>query len=423
MKKGTKIIVSLMVSLLLIGFCTPLVSAGFYEKTIDILVVEDEEFRALPSLLKYWWYNVLYNLVFYKFKTYYGVEFCIRGTVEWDSNDNSYNLYYLLQEAIGETGYSFRMPYNGYWIDLLMVFTGQEDPLLMGLSPPDWYALIIEYWIDPGKVMVHELGHQFFLTHCNNPCAMNPESPVIGYFCNPCGIQVVENYPRFWRWVETTSLTISASSGGTTNPAPGTYTYNYGSSVTVTASAYPGYYFSYWNLDGATVYGNPITVTMDSDHTLTAYVQSSGDGGDNAGCPTLFVWNGSNYVDYGVIDIHNPTGEDVTREVLVKAEDVGISNRKVKFRLREGWEGLNFSESVIDQVKLYAVDIQGNRYLCPLIKATHSIEGNVLSQLLQSDDYKVQILLLETIDLTFIVPYQNVQGFTFTIEGCNYFKM
>jgi hypothetical protein len=227
------------------------------------------------------------------------------------------------------------------------------------------------------------------------------------------------------KYCETRTLTISTAYGGTTDPAPGTYGKLLNQMVTVTAIPNSQYdwEFYYWLLDGSTYYQNPINVTMDADHTLTAYFKSSGGGGDNAGCPTLFVWNGSNYVDYGVIDIHNPTGEDVTREVLVKAEDVGISNRKVKFRLREGWEGLNFSESVIDQVKLYAVDIQGNRYLCPLIKATHSIEGNVLSQLLQSDDYKVQILLLETIDLTFIVPYQNVQGFTFTIEGCNYFKM
>ena len=77
----------------------------------------------------------------------------------------------------------------------------------------------------------------------------------------------------------------------------------------------------------------------------------------------MFVWNGSEYVDYGVIDIHNPTGEDVTREVPIQKEDVSLSNYKAKFKLREGWLGLNFSESVIDQVKLYAVDNYGNSHL------------------------------------------------------------
>lgn len=149
---------------------------------------------------------------------------------------------------------------------------------------------------------------------------------------------------------------------------------------------------------------------------------SGGSGGGGDGCPTLFVWNGTSYVDYGVIDIHNPTGEDVTQEMPVSSEDVGVSNHKVLFKLREGWEGLNFSESVIDQIQLYAVDDEGNRHLCPLISAEHSTLGNVLPKLLASDDHKVQTLLLETIDLKFIAPPQNIQSFTFIIEGCNQLK-
>ena len=215
------------------------------------------------------------------------------------------------------------------------------------------------------------------------------------------------------------TLTISAGSGGTTEPPSGTYDYSYGESETVTASAYSIYEFDYWILDGTIMYENPITVTMNSDHTLKAYFQYSGGGGGGGSCPTLFVWNGSDYVDYGVIDIHNPTSEDVIREVSIQAEDVAINKHKAVLRFREGWEGLNFSESVIDQVKLYTVDDDDNRYLCPLISAEHSRLGNVLPQLLKSDDYRVQTLLLETTDLTFTVPYQNIQSFTFVIEGCN----
>jgi hypothetical protein len=93
--------------------------------------------------------------------------------------------------------------------------------------------------------------------------------------------------------------------------------------------------------------------------------------------------------------------------------------------LVEGWVGLNFSESVIDQVRLYAVDRFGNRYLCPLVSAVHSREGNVLLPLLFSDDWRTQILLHERIDLTFLTPYPTwlVRGYTFEIEGCNRFKV
>lgn len=214
--KPRRVAACLLLTALFMGSaCMPLAVAGYYEKTIDVLVVEDEEFRGLFSLQRYWWYQTLNNVAFSNFKTHYGVEFKIRGYVEWDSNDASNNLYYLLDEAISETEYSFRMTYGDYRIDLLMVFTGQEDPTLMGFSPPDWYALIITYWIDPAKVMVHELGHQFLLLHCNNDCAMNPASLVAGYFCSPCGQQVKDNYePRFWRWIDSDG----GGGGGGSNP-------------------------------------------------------------------------------------------------------------------------------------------------------------------------------------------------------------
>jgi len=141
------------------------------------------------------------------------------------------------------------------------------------------------------------------------------------------------------------------------------------------------------------------------------------------GCPTLFVWNGNNYVDYGVIDIHNPSGEDLVKEVPIQVQDLAVCNGLAKLRLREGWPGLNFSESFIDQVKLYAIDNNGNRHLCPLSSAQHNLRGNVLLPLLMSDNYKLQLLLLETVDLKFMMLCQNTKGFTFLIEGCSLYKV
>jgi len=66
-------------------------------------------------------------------------------------------------------------------------------------------------------------------------------------------------------------LAISAGSGGTTNPTPGSYVYDEGTFVTVAAYANAHYTLDYWVLDGATAYDNPITVAMDSNHNLNAY--------------------------------------------------------------------------------------------------------------------------------------------------------
>lgn len=142
--------------------------------------------------------------------------------------------------------------------------------------------------------------------------------------------------------------------------------------------------------------------------------------GSGGGCPVLLIWNGSNYVDYGFINIHN-VEEDVVREVSVAKEDVKIEGFSARFKLREGWEGLSYSHSLIDQVKLYAIDKRGNRYICPLIKAIHSEQGNVLLKLLFSDNQRTDTYLKQTIDLQFLVPYPEgaIQSFIFVIEGHN----
>jgi hypothetical protein len=66
------------------------------------------------------------------------------------------------------------------------------------------------------------------------------------------------------------SLTITSTSGGTTNPAPGSYNYDAGTNVSVTAIANTYYRFDHWELDGVNRTENPINVIMDQDHTLHA---------------------------------------------------------------------------------------------------------------------------------------------------------
>jgi len=67
------------------------------------------------------------------------------------------------------------------------------------------------------------------------------------------------------------SLTITATVGGTTDPAAGTYGYTANSTVQVTALPNTNYLFDYWELDSVNVgSANPYSVYMDKDHTLKA---------------------------------------------------------------------------------------------------------------------------------------------------------
>lgn len=217
------------------------------------------------------------------------------------------------------------------------------------------------------------------------------------------------------------NLAISTGSGGTTNPAPGTYTYSFGKPVTVTASAYSDYEFDFWALDGVPKFGDPITVTMNSDHTLIAYFRGTAGGGE--GCPYLHVYNGSVYVCEGLLDIHNPEGIDLIRNHTLVTTPQRVQGAYL-FQLVEH----PYTHSYIDQVKLYAILKSGITIQLPLIWAWHSEYGNVLPQLLFSDEWKTDTKganhnngTSQSINLKFLAlpPNTKVLNFIFQIEGNN----
>ncbi len=78
-------------------------------------------------------------------------------------------------------------------------------------------------------------------------------------------------------------LTISASAGGRTDPAPDTYSVYSGAQVGITAIPYTGYDFSNWSGDASGT-TNPIVITMDDIKTVTAnFVEAPDDGDENGG--------------------------------------------------------------------------------------------------------------------------------------------
>ncbi len=80
------------------------------------------------------------------------------------------------------------------------------------------------------------------------------------------------------------NLTISAGTGGTTNPSPGTYAYNSWTEVSIEAVPNSGYKFSGWS-GSASGTTNPITITMDSDKSITASFSPEEKGGEKKkGC-------------------------------------------------------------------------------------------------------------------------------------------
>lgn len=69
--------------------------------------------------------------------------------------------------------------------------------------------------------------------------------------------------------VNTCSMVIAAGEGGTTDPPPGVYTRSYGTEFTIKAIPESEYQFSEWSGD-VTGDTNPITITLDSNKSVTA---------------------------------------------------------------------------------------------------------------------------------------------------------
>jgi len=124
-----------------------------------------------------------------------------------------------------------------------------------------------------------------------------------------------------------------------------------------------------------------------------------------------------------LLNIHNPDRVDVITNHTLVTRPAWV-NGVYKLRLAEHPQ----THSYIDQVKLYAILADGKVVNLPLIYAWHSEYGNVLPQLLLSDDWKTDTLganwnngVSQSIDLKFaaLPPNIKAEAFIFQIEGNN----
>jgi len=187
--------------------------------------------------------------------------------------------------------------------------------------------------------------------------------------------------------------------------SPGTY---------IVKASYSGYY----------ELGKSVAVSDGSSSTRDFQLNQIIQGG-GGGCPFLQVWDGSDYVDEGLLNIHNAEGVDVTYEHVLTTVPTRI-NGAYEFRLAEHPKTI----SHIDQVQLHAVLEDGTVEELHLMSAQHSEDGNVLDLLLKSDDRRVEEIgadhnggTSQSIDLKFttVRPNAEVVGFILTIEGYNPF--
>lgn len=145
-------------------------------------------------------------------------------------------------------------------------------------------------------------------------------------------------------------------------------------------------------------------------------------GGGGGGCPILYTFNGTRYIEEGLLDIHDINGIDRTYVHTLQITPYPLKN-KIKLQLSEHPKTI----SDIDHVRLYGKLENGQWVSLHLQSAIHSTLGKVRSLLRKSDDLKVTTLgkehnngISETIDLEFILKgAKNFLEFIFIIEGNN----
>lgn len=216
-QKSKKPIIALTLIVFATGFCFTNLSVvyGSVEKYVDALVVRDEEWRAgvaavsvppypIPIPISYnATAEIAMELVAERFNETSGIEIRWHYWIEWDSDDGQANTVSLLLEVIQETGFQPGMLYNGYVIDMLVAFCGQ-DMDMHGLSPPDSKALILDYvWhyrVD--NLLQHEFSHQFYAEHCSHSCIMNKDCVLdpfkdVTWWCSDCQTTIQAHADRF----------------------------------------------------------------------------------------------------------------------------------------------------------------------------------------------------------------------------------
>ena len=173
-----------------------------------------------------------------------------------------------------------------------------------------------------------------------------------------------------------------------------------------------------------TIYGNWETqedARVWIDYLGVKYTSSGGGGG----CPILSVFDGEQYQEEGLLDIHDSDGTDIVYQHTLIYSPKAIDNR-YHLKLTEHPKTI----SDIDQVELYGILPNNQRIRLPLISAIHCEDGQVRSLLRKSDDKKVEVLgadynngVSQYIDLEFVAPPGlHFTNFVFIIEGNNAFE-
>jgi uncharacterized repeat protein (TIGR02543 family) len=156
---------------------------------------------------------------------------------------------------------------------------------------------------------------------------------------------------------DNTTYTLSTSVSGSGSVSPSSGTYNEGTTVSITATPSSGYSFSYWSGDASGT-SNPVTITMNSNKTVTAvFVADDNNSGDNNTSGDIihnFTESGINSDFFDISGNLSDSKGDVTYNGLTLTQCLKIeSSTSISFTsTQEGTLTLVFNEDFSDDIKI-----------------------------------------------------------------------
>jgi predicted glutamine amidotransferase len=143
------------------------------------------------------------------------------------------------------------------------------------LNLDQWYTIKVVCNVESDTILVYVDGTEYgpYRAHTNKISVTHIS---FATWNDGAGAFYVDNV--YSPPVDNYKLTVTVEGEGTVDVTPGESTYLAGSLVTLIPTAGEGYVFDHWELDGVPAGSeDPYTVTMDTDHTVTAAFTAEGN--------------------------------------------------------------------------------------------------------------------------------------------------
>ncbi|UCE16205.1 MAG: hypothetical protein JSV12_00890 [Candidatus Bathyarchaeota archaeon] len=193
------------------------------DDTVDILLAGDEEFMAATDIDDpQGKVRLALEDVRSRFLDQLGIEIVYHGWVSWDSHDDEFFSFHLLEEARREIGWYSGMIWENNVMDVLAVFTDQEMILMDGWTNQTADAVIVKNRIRSrfAYILQHEISHLYLGGgHCDHggafpTCVMNEDELFGGYsivWQSTCKDGMLANKGRYNRYARFTLHLVVSS--------------------------------------------------------------------------------------------------------------------------------------------------------------------------------------------------------------------